>query len=92
MVAVANINLHFNVIMQSHSVISSLVKLAMVSKAPPSVEITLCCYTMTQTIITTTVVEEVKVCIGNHKNEFNHNYNISNCDNNKLDNIDKCPV
>ena len=61
MVAVANINLRFNVIMQSYSVISSMIKLAMASKALPSVEITLCCYTMTQIIITTTVVEEVKV-------------------------------
>jgi hypothetical protein len=88
MVAMASINLHFNDRMQSCSIISSLVKLAMVSKTLPSVEVTLHHSTTTQTIILTTVVKEAKVCIGNHENEFNNNYNISNHDGNKLDNID----
>jgi hypothetical protein len=88
MVAMASINLHFNDRMQSCCIISSLVKLAIVSKALPSVEVTLHHSTTTQTIILTTVVKESKVCIGNHENEFNNNYNISNHDGNKLDNID----
>ena len=54
----------------------------------PSVEITLPHSTTTQTIISTTIVKEAKVCIGDHENEFNDNYNISNHDGNKLDNID----
>ena len=88
MVAMINITLHFNDRMQSCFIISSLVKLATASKTLPSVEITLYHSTTTQTTISTTVVEDSKVWVGNHENGFNNNFNISNHDSNKLDNVD----